>query len=120
MELRTDKMTPPPDGVKFCGYLCGREFVKENLVDWRLNSTARHQVGFPIVGPSEGTPTRRRVVGVTRAGFNLWHTRAFLFFTADCNNYSREHPVMCVELGEAYFQKKNGVWWLDHISAMVF
>lgn len=122
-ELQPDRMTAPRDGVSFCGDLCGRQFVRKNLVQWRFNPSARGEVGFPIVRPSKELseiPPKYRVVEVTRAGFNVWHTRAFLSYSADCNDYSQEHPVMCVELGEAYLEKKNGAWKLDHYEAMTF
>jgi hypothetical protein len=51
-------------------------------------------------------------------GFNVWHTRAFLSYSADCNNYTSVPPVMCLEEGDAYLEKKNGVWKVDHYSAM--
>jgi hypothetical protein len=122
-ELRPDRMTPPPDGVSFCGDLCGRKFVRKNLVKWRFDPSAQGEVGFPIVGPSKEIPPeippKYRVVEVTRVGFNVWHTRAFLDYSADCNDYSPEHPTMCVESGEAYLQKKNGAWEVVNYSAVL-
>jgi hypothetical protein len=123
-ELRRDRMTPPPHVVSLCGDLCGREYVRKNLVQWRFNPTAQVDVGFPIVGPPKEIPPeippKYRVVEVTRVGFNVWHTRAFLSYAANCNDYSPEHPVMCVELGEAYLEKKNGAWKVDHHEAVTF
>ena len=119
-ELRTDKMTPPPDVVNFCGEWCGRDFVKKNLVVWHFNSNAQEDVGFPIDQNSQDRqiPPQHRVVAVTRVGFNLWHTRAVLWYSADCNDYSPEHPVMCSESGTVYLKKINGSWQLDHYYAI--
>jgi hypothetical protein len=123
-ELQPDKMIPPQDVVSFCGDLCGREFVRKNLVEWPLSSTAQDEVGFPIVGPSKEIPPeippKYRVVGVTRVGFNVWHTRAFLSYSADCNDYSPRHLVICLELGDAYLEKKNGAWDVNDYRATTF
>lgn len=122
-ELQPRKADPPSNAVDFCGALCGREFVKRNLVEWRFSGAAQNDVGFPIVNPPEGiplpNPSKYRVVDVTRVGLNVWHTRAFLSYSADCNGYSSDPPVTCVEVGDAYLEKKNGVWTVDHYSAML-
>jgi hypothetical protein len=122
-ELQPQKTDSPPNAVEFCGELCGWDFVRKNLVEWRFSPDAQGEVGFPIVRPPKEIPPpippEYRVVDVTRVGFNLWHTRAFFSYTANCNNCSSEPPVICIELGDVYLDKKNGVWNLNHYSAMV-
>jgi hypothetical protein len=94
----------PPDFVKFCGVLCGRDFVRKNLRNWQLRPSAAGEFGVSIVDASESSripPEKREVVGDT-CRFNLLRNRAVLSYSADCNDYSPEHPIMCLELGRAY------------------
>lgn len=120
-ELRPDSMQPPPNFLSFCGRRCGHDFVRKNLSAWQLKSNGPGEFGISIGEVPKTTQTPKKyVVEVTRVGFNLWHTRAVLSYTADCNDYSPEFPTMCVEYGEAYFQKENGIWKVDHYHGTSF
>jgi hypothetical protein len=59
------------------------------------------------------------LVLLSRIGFNLWHRRAVLLYSEDCSDSSGEIPTMCVELGQAFLQKTNGTWHVDHLQAVV-
>jgi hypothetical protein len=119
-ELRSNRTHPPSDFVAFCGW-CGRDFVRKNLAVWRFNPSAAGTLGISVVEASESSPIPpiKRVVAVTRIGFNVWHNRAVLSYSADCRD-SPEIFAVCVELGQAYLRKKNGSWELDHDDAFWF
>lgn len=121
LELRPNVMQPPPNFVSFCGQLCGHDFVGKNSSTWQLKPSGSDGFGISIgdVPKTPQTP-KKHAVEVTRVGFNLWHTRAVLLYTADCNDYSMEFPTMCMEYGEAYLRKENGIWKVDHYRGTTF
>jgi hypothetical protein len=120
-ELRSDGMQPPSNFVSFCGQLCGHDFVGKNASAWQLKPSGPDEFGISIGEvPKAPQMPRKYVVEATRVGFNLWHTRAVLLYTVDCNDYSPEFPTMCVEYGEAYLQKENGMWKVDHYDGTTF
>jgi hypothetical protein len=87
----------------------------------RETASAAFSMRRLLLGKGVGSLVRRYTSApATRVGFNLWHTRAVLLYTADCNDYSPEFPTMCVEYGEAYLQKENGMWKVDHYDGTTF
>jgi hypothetical protein len=118
--LRHGRMFPPPEFVSFCGTLCGRDFVKKNLAMWQLKPSVQGELGVFIVEASESTQTAppKSVVDVTRVGFDLRGNRAVLMYSFDCNDYSPNRPVLCVQIGNAYLQKRKGTWNVDHYSGL--
>jgi len=114
-ELRTDKTWPPPDFVGFCGEQCARDFVRKNLAVWQLRASVKVDFVLSAVEPETLQPN---VVVVTRIGFNPWHTRAVLSFEGNCSDASSEIPSVCLELGEAYLLRENGVWKVDRYTSV--
>ena len=108
-----DKIAPPMKFVSFCGNRCGRDFMRKNLREYQLKSSADVQFPFDVVdasGPSR-TTARKEVVRVSRPGFDLWHHHAVLTYCFD--HGVRVHPshgMLCVEAGSAFFEKVNGRW----------
>ena len=103
-ELRSDRFQPPSDFVSFCGHLCGRDFVRKNLVVWWLRPNTTE---FPFSTVKDSN-TEQYEVAVTRVGFNFLRTRAVLSFAAGCIMSA------CGKSGDAFFVKQRGIWRLDH------
>jgi hypothetical protein len=108
--------------IDFCGAWCGRDFMTKNLRAWRLMPTSAMKFRFDIVPTSsEPSPTEggKRVVTVTRPGFDLWHHRAVFSYSFDCG--SGETPtkdaVMCVQFGQVLMERINGEWRVTSYSA---
>ena len=111
-ELRPEKGQPPSNFVKFCGTLCGYDYVWKNQQEWRLEPSA--DVSFPfgvlrVSEPLQRTSSSGIVVRATRPGFDFWHHRAVLTYTFDCS-VSGDASVICVDFGTAYLEETNGVW----------
>jgi hypothetical protein len=119
-KLRHNRTDPSSEFVSFCGAVCASDFVRKNLAVWQLKSDVLSRLGISIAVPNEssGAQPMERNIKVTRVGFNLWHNRAVLMFSADCHTYSQNVPIMCIELGEAYLRKENGVWKVDHYQGL--
>jgi hypothetical protein len=116
-ELRHDKTYPSSEFAGFCGF-CARNFVSKNLTAWHFEPGPHDAFSITVVEASERSqtlPKRYVAVSVTRVGFNLRHTRAVLSYSANCNDYSPDSGV-CVELGDAYLEKRNGIWNVDHYT----
>jgi hypothetical protein len=121
-ELRHDKTYPSGEFAAFCGF-CARNFVRKNLTAWYFEPGPHDALGISVVEASQTSPPKQYVaVSVTRVGFNLWHTRAVLSYSANCSDYaavsdnSTDISGICVELGEAYLQKRNGIWRVDQYT----
>jgi hypothetical protein len=108
-ELLSDRSQPPSEFVSFCGYLCGQDFAKKNLVVWWLRpSTAEFAFSVVAEGNHSQMYTGQYEVAVTRVGFNTLRTRAVLEYTADCI------MSVCAKSGSAYFVKEHGIWRVEH------
>ncbi len=123
LELRPyppDKRHPPQEFVDFCGNFCGREFMRKNLTRWPLRPNTHASFDFAIVEADDQQWIRsaRRVVLMSRVGFDPWHRRAVLTYSQDCSESSGEVPTMCVELGRAFLRKTNGTWQVDHLEGL--
>ena len=116
------KHIPPAEFVHFCGQFCGRDFMRNNLAEWKLKPSAGNQFEFALIdGPeSPRTAASKRVVTVTRVGFDVWHRRAVLMYSVDCSDPSGKVPIMCVELGHAFLQKTNGTWQVNQLIGFDF
>jgi hypothetical protein len=120
-ELRQQKMRAPSEFVSFCGALCGHDFERKNATTWQLTPDTRAGLDAPVVEPiPAGQQPERRVIEVSRVGFDLWHRRAVLMYSANCTELSPEFPRMCVELGQVYLRKKDGAWRVDHYQSFTF
>jgi hypothetical protein len=112
-ELRSDKTHPSSEFAAFCGF-CARNFVRENLAAWPLEPGPHGASGISVIGswePPQG-PSKQHIVSVTRAGFDLWHTRAVLWYSTSCSDDS-----LCLQLGAVYLLKENGGWKVEHYEA---
>ena len=111
-ELRPDKGKPPSNFVKFCGTLCGYDFVWKNQQEWRLEPSADVRFPFVVLRVSEAlqrTSSSGIVVRTTRPGFDLWHRRAVLTYSFACP-LSGDDSFECVDLERAYLEKTTEGW----------
>jgi len=113
------KWIAPDYFVAFCGNTCGRDFMKKNLVAWQVEPGPASEFRVEII-PALGKAPNQRVVIVTRAGFDLWHRRAVLKYSVDCDHGTGDVPIVCVEFGQAFLQKINGTWKVQKVSAVTF
>ena len=116
-ELRHDKTHPSSQFAAFCDF-CAGNFVSKNLTAWHFEPGPHDAFNISVVEafePPQTLPKQHVAISVTRVGFNLWHTRAVLSYSANCNDYSSDSGV-CVELGDAYLEKRNGIWKVDHYT----
>jgi len=108
--------------IDFCGALCGRDFMTKNLHAWRLKPASATQFPFDLV-PTSAEPSPagsgKRVVTVTRPGFDLWHHRAVFSYSFDCNGGVSPGPdaVSCVQFGQVFMERINGAWRVTRYSA---
>jgi hypothetical protein len=123
----------PPDEAEadqlftdFCGSLCAREFMTKNLRSWRLQPTSVVQFPFGIVTTSaepSSVDGGKRVVSVTRPGFDLWHHRAVFSYSFDCNGgvspARDEYPISCVQFGQVLMERINGQWQVTSYTAFL-
>lgn len=110
--------------IDFCGALCGRDFMTKNLRAWRLKPTSAMQFPFDIVPTSaEPSPAEggKRVVTVTRPGFDLWHHRAVFSYSFDCSAGASpaQDAVNCVQFGQVLLERINGRWQVTSYSAFL-
>src|SRR5208282_6375392 len=89
-----------------------RDFVKKNLTAWPLEST----LDYSSVPRAALAHDDSSLVTLSRVGFNFWHTRAVVMFSADCSN----DATMCLEMGQAYLKRKGDTWIEDRVSGYVF
>jgi hypothetical protein len=108
--------------IDFCGALCGRDFMTKNLRTWRLKPTSAVKFAFDIV-PTSAEPAQgeKRVVTVTRPGFDLSHHRAVFSYSFDCNGGVSPGPdaVSCVQFGQVLMERINGEWQVTSYSAFL-
>jgi hypothetical protein len=102
-----------PDFEDFCGR-CARDFLRKNLKAWPLQPT----LDYSSVPRGALAHDDSILVTLSRVGFNVWHTRAVVMFSADCSDAASS--TMCLELGQAYLRRKDGVWIVDRVSGNVF
>lgn len=121
-ELRQNKMRAPSEFVSFCGALCGHDFELRNATTWQLKPDAGAGIGASMLEAPQAArrPSKGRVIEVSRVGFDLWRNRAVLIYTGNCDELSRESPLMCMEFGEAYLRKNHGAWVVDHYQSFMF
>jgi hypothetical protein len=106
--------------IEFCGALCGRDFMTKNLRAWRLEPTSAVRFPFDIVPTSvEPAQGEKRVVTVTRPGFDLSHHRAVFSYSFDCNGGVSPGPdaVSCVQFGQVLMERINGEWQVTSYDA---
>ena len=106
--------------IDFCGALCGRDFMTKNLRAWRLSPPSVMRFPFDLVPTSaEASEGRKRVVSITRPGFDLWHHRAVFTYSFDCaaSANAAEDTISCVQFGQVLLQKTNGGWQVISYSA---
>lgn len=113
VELRVTKTEDLsfPDFDAFCGR-CAKDFVKKNLRAWPLEST----LDYSSVPRTALAHDDSILVTLSRVGFNFWHTRAVVMFSADCS----DDATMCLEMGQAYLKRKGDAWIVDRVSGNVF
>lgn len=110
--------------IDFCSVFCGRDFMMKNLRAWRLKPASAVQFPFDIVTASaERSPAEggKRVVTVTRPGFDLWHHRAVFSYGFDCSAgaTATQDAVACVQFGQVLVQRTNGKWQVISYDAFV-
>jgi hypothetical protein len=108
--------------IDFCGAFCGRDFMTKNLHAWRLKPTSTPEFAFDIIpAPAESSSAGggKRVVTVTRPGFDLWHHRAVFTYSFDCSAGATpaQDAVMCVQFGQVLLERINGRWQVASYSA---
>jgi hypothetical protein len=102
-----------PDFEDYCGR-CAKDFLKKNLKAWPLPPTLDYS-SVPR-GALRGDDSI--LVTLSRVGFNAWHTRAVVTFSADCSDAASS--TMCLELGQAYLKRKDDAWIVERVSGNVF
>jgi hypothetical protein len=119
-----EKAVPPDQFVNFCGRWCGHEFMRRNLRRRRLNPNSSVHFPFDVISESTEVTARKqgkRVVNVTRPGFDFWHHRAVLTYGFDCSSDGTEDedqiPSMCVQTGEVVLEQVNEKWVVRSYSA---
>jgi len=122
VELRPyppDKAEASKDLIDFCGAWCGRAFMAKNLRAWRLEPSSTMRFPFGIVPEPSYTQDEKRIVTVTRPGFDLWRRRAAFTYSFDCRGGRPEVAVSCVQFGHVLLEMKNGGWQVVSYSAFV-
>jgi hypothetical protein len=105
--------------IDFCGAFCGRDFMAKNLRAWQLKPASAVRFPFDILATSaEGG---KRVVTVTRPGFDLWHHRAVFSYSFGCSagGSATEDAVLCVQFGQVLVQRTNDEWQVISYDASV-
>ena len=115
VELRIKRIEDAsfPDFDDFCGR-CAKDFVKKNLKAWPVQPT----LDYSSVPRDALAYDDSILVTLSRVGFNLWHTRAVVMFSADCSDAASS--TMCLELGQAYLRRKDDAWIVDRVSGNTF
>lgn len=124
VELRPDppeKAAPPAHFVEFCGSICAHDFMKQNLRSWQLKPTSDIQFPFPIIPAHPESFEGKRIIAVTRTGFDLWHRHAVFSYSFDCSAAARpwQDAVLCIQMGEVLMEKANGKWRVARYSATI-
>ena len=114
VELRIKRIEDAsfPDFEDFCGR-CAKDFLKKNLA-WPLQPA----LDYSSVPRGALAHDDSILVTLSRVGFNVWQTRAVLMFSADCSDAASS--TMCLEQGQAYLRRKDGVWIVERVSGNVF
>jgi len=114
VELRIKRIEDAsfPDFADFCGR-CSKDFVKKNLKAWPVQPLQYSSVPRGTLAYDDSI-----LVTLSRVGFNVWRTRAVVMFSADCSDAASS--TMCLELGQAYLERKDDAWIVDRVSGNVF
>ena len=89
-ELRPDPQSKmPSEFAHFCGKFCGRDFTRKNLNRWSLEPAVEGQFQFEVMDSSSSLHMAdKRVIALSRVGFDLWNCRAIVMYRADCSDSS--------------------------------
>ena len=102
-----------PDFDEFCGR-CARDFVEKNLKAWPVQPTLEYSSV-----PREALAHDDSIlVTLSRVGFNVWHNRAVVMFSAGCSDSASF--TKCLERGQAYLTRRDDRWIVDRVSGNVF
>ena len=99
-----EKMLSPKEFVAFCGYLCGREFMKRNLASWDLGVNR------------ERLPLGK--LAVSRVGFDIPHHKAVMQYSFNCSDSTRRIPMRCLQFGSVYLIKTNEQWRVERYTGV--
>jgi hypothetical protein len=100
--------------VHFCGKLCERDFMRKNFDRWSLEPAVGGQFQFDVTDSSSSPDiANKRVIALSRLGFDLWNRRAIVMYRADCRDSSTAPLAVCAESGEAFLKKTDGMWEVD-------
>jgi hypothetical protein len=102
-----------PDFDDFCGR-CGKDFVAKNVRSWPLEP----RLEYSAVSPGASVNDDAILVTLSRVGFNVWRSRAVVTFSADCSDSASS--TICLEIGQAYLERKSEEWIVDRVSGNVF
>jgi hypothetical protein len=119
-----EKAAPPEQFVNFCGSRCGYEFMSRNLHVWRLNPDSNMHFPFDVLPQSSEVTIRKqgkRIVSVTRPGFDFWHNRAVLTYSFFCGSdgTNAQMAVICTQSGDVLLEKVNGKWQVRSYSGLM-
>jgi len=120
-----EKAAPPDQFVDFCGSWCGHEFMRRNLQTWPLNPDSKLHFPFDVLPASSEVKTRergKRIVSVTRPGFDFRHHRAVLTYTFDCGSdgTADQIAVMCMQTGGVLLEKEKGTWRVNTYDGLFY
>jgi hypothetical protein len=117
-----DKQAPALEFIEFCGSVCGHDFMHKNLRSWQLKPSSETQFPFTVIPANlESSLSAKRIVKVSRTGFDLWHRRAAFSYSFDCSTGGTpgQPAILCVQIGDVLLKKANGKWQVVRYSAML-
>jgi hypothetical protein len=118
-ELRPFPPSKMPSEFVRCGKLCERDFMRKNLNRWSLEPAVEGQFQFEVTDSSSSSNLAdKRVIALSRVGFDLWNRRAIVMYRADCRDFSSAGPAVCAESGEAFLKKTHGMWEVDQFQGI--
>ena len=104
----------PSEFVHLCGKLCERDFMRKNFNRWSLEPDVAGHFQFEVTDSSSSSDiANKRVIALSRVGFDLWNRRAIVMYRADCRDSSTALLPVCAESGEAFLMKTHGMWEVD-------
>ncbi len=96
--------------------------MHKNLRSWQLKAGSDKQFPFAVIPANlESSSNVKRIVKVTRTGFDLWHRRAGLSYSFDCSTgeTSGRPAILCIQIGDVLLNKANGKWQVARYSAVL-